>query len=107
MTASDSPVTHEYEEMEEYRPLPRRRDDTKKIACGVCALLLGSFGIHKFLLGQTTAGLVMLLTTLCAGFLTFGFAAGVMHIIGLVEGVIYLTKSDEEFHQIYEVEGKA
>src|SRR5262249_36102496 len=86
---------------------PRRsssgRTESKRIPCGVCALLIGSLGIHKFIMGQTTAGLVMLLVSV----LTCGFGAGLMHIIGLIEGIIYLTKSDEEFFQTYEVEGKA
>jgi hypothetical protein len=30
---------------------------------------------------------------------------GAMHIIGLIEGIIYLTKSDEEFVRIY-VDGR-
>jgi len=39
----------------------------------------------------------MLLVTV----LTCGFAAIVTSIIGIVEGVIYLTKSDEEFVKTY------
>ena len=27
--------------------------------------------------------------------------AGVMHVIGIVEGIIYLTKSDEDFVRTY------
>ena len=27
-------------------------------------------------------------------------------IIGIIEGIIYLTKSDEDFHQMYVVEQK-
>jgi TM2 domain-containing membrane protein YozV len=68
-----------------------------KIAAGICGILLGSLGIHKFVAGLTTPGLIMLLVTL----LTCGIAGGIMHIIGLIEGIIYLTKSDEEFHQTY------
>ena len=30
-----------------------------------------------------------------------GFLSPVMGIIGLIEGIIYLTKSDEEFNEIY------
>src|SRR5215471_8191835 len=30
-----------------------------KIPAGICGILLGSFGIHKFILGYTGAGLVM------------------------------------------------
>jgi TM2 domain-containing membrane protein YozV len=68
-----------------------------KIAAGICGILLGSLGVHKFILGYTTAGLIMLLATL----LTCGLAAVVTHIIGLIEGIIYLTKSDEEFVRTY------
>ena len=33
--------------------------------------------------------------------MTFGIAGFVMGIIGLIEGIIYLTKSDEDFSRIY------
>src|SRR5262245_3959390 len=36
----------------------------KKLAAGLTAIQVGSFGIHKFILGQNTAGLIMLLVTL-------------------------------------------
>ena len=68
-----------------------------KIPAGVCGILLGSLGIHKFILGYTGAGLVMLLATV----LTCGLAGTVMHLIGLIEGIIYLCKSDEEFVRVY------
>jgi len=74
---------------------------SSKIAAGICGILLGSLGVHKFILGYTGAGIAMLLITL----LTCGIAAGVMHLIGLIEGIIYLTKSDEEFVRIY-VDGR-
>ncbi|HTY88212.1 MAG TPA: NINE protein [Candidatus Acidoferrum sp.] len=76
-----------------------------KIPAGVCGILLGSFGVHKFILGYTGAGLVMLLVTLIGGLLTCGVAAGVMHLIGLVEGIVYLCRPDEEFVRIY-VDGR-
>jgi TM2 domain-containing membrane protein YozV len=74
---------------------------SNKIAAGVCGILLGSLGVHKFILGYTGAGLIMLLVTL----VTCGLAGVVMHVIGLVEGIIYLTKSDEEFVRLY-VDGR-
>jgi TM2 domain-containing membrane protein YozV len=74
---------------------------SNKIPAGICGILLGSLGIHKFLLGYTGAGLVMLLVTI----LTCGIAGVVMHIIGLIEGIIYLCKSDEEFVRTY-VDGR-
>ena len=80
----------------------------KKIAAGICGILLGGLGVHKFILGYNTEGVIMLVVTIVAGPLlgvfTCGFglcASVVMSIIGLVEGIIYLTKSDEEFVQTY------
>ncbi len=70
---------------------------SKKIAAGICGILLGGFGIHKFILGYTGAGLVMLLVSV----LTCFFAYPVFYVIGLIEGIIYLTKSDEEFVRTY------
>ena len=78
-------------------PPPYRPEDSKRVAAGICGILIGSLGIHKFILGLTTPGLIMLLVSV----LTCGLAAPVMHIIGLIEGIIYLTKSDEEFYQTY------
>lgn len=74
--------------------------DSQRIAAGVCGILLGSLGIHKFILGMTTPALIMLLVTV----LTCGYGGIPMGIIGMIEGIIYLTKSDAEFHQRYVVE---
>lgn len=68
--------------------------NSKKIAAGICGILLGALGIHKFVLGYSTEGLIMI--ALCV--VSCGSIAG---IIGLIEGIIYLTKSDEEFLQTY------
>jgi TM2 domain-containing membrane protein YozV len=64
----------------------------KKIIVGICAILLGGFGVHKFILGYTNEGIIQLVLGLC-----FGIGG----IIGIVEGIIYLTKSDEEFVRTY------
>ena len=79
-----------------------RPTDSKRILAGVLAILLGTLGMHKFVLGMTTPGIIMLAVSV----VSCGFAAPIMSIIGLIEGIIYLTKTDEEFHQIYEVEKK-
>ena len=76
-------------------------DASKKIPAGILGILLGSLGIHKFILGYTVQGVIMLLVSV----LTFGFGAGIMGIIGLIEGILYLTKSDEDFISTY-VTGK-
>ena len=69
------------------------------IAAGLLGIFLGVFGVHKFYLGYSKEGIIMLLVSL----LTFGFGAWVMAIIGLIEGIIYLVKNDEEFYYTYEV----
>jgi TM2 domain-containing membrane protein YozV len=80
----------------------------KKLAAGICGIILGGLGIHKFILGYTVEGIIMLLTSVVivpvAGFFTCGvgfMAWGLMWVIGLIEGIIYLTKSDEDFVRIY------
>lgn len=66
----------------------------KKIAAGICGILLGWLGVHKFILGKTGAGIIMILITV----FTFG---SISSLIGLIEGIIYLTKTDEEFVNTY------
>jgi len=78
---------------------------SKKIPAGVCGLILGSLGIHKFILGYTTSGVIMLLVTIVGGFVTCGLSSIVMYVIGLIEGIVYLTKTDEEFIRTY-VDGR-
>ncbi|MEI6830019.1 MAG: TM2 domain-containing protein [Synechococcaceae cyanobacterium ELA445] len=69
----------------------------KKLAAGLTGIFLGAFGIHKFLLGYTTPGVIMLVVTL----VTCGLGGFVMGVIGLIEGIIYLTKTPEEFKATY------
>ncbi len=78
-----------------------------KIAAGLLAIFLGGLGIHKFYLGYTGPGLVYLLVNTIGWIVTIfllGLPNIALGIMALIEGIIYLTKSDEEFQQIY-VEG--
>lgn len=77
----------------------------KKVVAGVLAILLGGLGIHKFYLGYTVPGVIMLAVSLVVGTFTCGTGYGLMGLIGLIEGIIYLTKTDEEFVATY-VTGK-
>lgn len=76
---------------------------SNKVVVGVVAILLGWLGIHKFMLGMNTPGIILLLVGVVGGFLTCGIASAVASIIGIVEGIIYLTKTDEQFYQEYVV----
>ncbi len=72
--------------------------NNKRILAGVLGIFFGYLGIHKFVLGYNKEGIILLI----AGILTCGGAG----IIGIIEGVIYLTKSEEEFYQTYQVNKK-
>lgn len=73
----------------------------KKLAAGLLGIFLGHLGIHKFVLGYTTPGVIMLVVAYVGGVITCGFSWVVISIIGLIEGIIYLTKSNEEFRTMY------
>jgi TM2 domain-containing membrane protein YozV len=62
-----------------------------RTAAGIFALVLGGLGVHKFYTGHVAAGILYLL--FCWTF--------VPALIGLVEGVLFLTMSDEEFARKY------
>jgi TM2 domain-containing membrane protein YozV len=79
----------------------QKRGADKKVVAGICGILLGTFGVHKYILGYQTEGIIMLLVSV----LSCGMLALVMQVIGIVEGIMYLTKSDEEFVRTY-VEGR-
>ena len=76
-------------------------DSNKKIVAGICGILLGGLGVHKFILGYTVEGIIMLAISIGGGIITCGVSAFIVGIIGLIEGIIYLTKSDEEFQKTY------
>ncbi len=59
-----------------------------RLVAAIFALLLGGLGIHKFYLGNIGMGIF---------YLIFAWT-GIPEVIGFIEGIIYLTKSDEEFY---------
>ena len=80
--------------------------DNKKILAGVLGIVLGSLGVHKFILGYNKEGAIMLGVTLL-GYATSCLVVGAFFfwipgLIGLIEGIIYLTKSDDEFYNTYQ-----
>lgn len=80
--------------------------ENKKILAGILAIILGSLGIHKFILGYQKEGFILLAVTLVGWVLTCVgvgiFLVWITGLIGLIEGIIYLTKSDEEFYNTYQ-----
>jgi len=80
--------------------------ENKKVLAGVLAIIFGSLGVHKFILGYQKEGLILLGATV-VGYATLCIAIGAFilmatGIVGLIEGIIYLTKSDEEFYEMYQ-----
>jgi TM2 domain-containing membrane protein YozV len=73
-----------------------------RIMAGICGILLGWLGVHKFVLGYTVPGLILVGVTV----LTCGIGLPLAGLIGAVEGIIYLTKSDEEFYETYVLDRK-
>jgi TM2 domain-containing membrane protein YozV len=94
-------MDHRWMSNSDWSALDLTEVSNKKLAAGLLGIFLGSFGIHKFVLGYTKAGLIMLLLTV----LTCGVAGFVMGVIGLIEGIIYLTQTPQEFKATY-LEGR-
>ena len=69
----------------------------KKLAAGLTGIFLGAFGVHKFVLGYTKPAVIMLVVSL----LTCGVGYFIFQVIGIIEGIIYLTKSNDEFQAEY------
>ncbi|HBR54420.1 MAG TPA: TM2 domain-containing protein [Flavobacteriaceae bacterium] len=98
------------EDWNETNTTPPPPADNKKMLAGLLGIFLGGFGAHKFVLGYTKEGLILLgilLVSFPLMCIVIGaFTMYIPIIIGLVEGIIYLTKSDEEFYQTYQVNKK-
>lgn len=84
------------------QPYAQAAPNTKDhVAAGLLAIFLGSLGIHKFYLGYNTPGFIMLAVTIVGSIFSLGLAGLAMVVISIVEGVLYLSKSQTEFEQIY------
>ncbi|WP_233783140.1 TM2 domain-containing protein [Flavivirga eckloniae] len=69
--------------------------ENKKVLAGILAILIGSLGVHKFVLGYNKEGIIQIIASVVT--------CGIAGIIPFIEGIIYLTKSDEEFYNTYQV----
>lgn len=72
--------------------------NNNRVLAGVLGILLGGLGVHRFVLGDAIGGILRIV-------ITFG-TCGIGSVIGLIEGIIYLTKTDQEFHEMYVVQKK-
>jgi len=62
-----------------------------KVTAGVLAIILGGLGIHKFYLGKIGMGIL---------YIAFCWT-GIPEVVGLIEGILYLTATDEDFQTKY------
>ena len=84
--------------------------NSNRVAAGVCGILVGAFGVHKFIAGLNTGAVIMLCVSLggfvfgasCCFMIVLGPVT--MSIIGLTEGIMYLSCTDEEFYVRYVVQ---
>ena len=84
------------------QPYAQAAPNTKDhVAAGLLAIFLGSLGIHKFYLGYNTPGFIMHAVTIVGSIFSLGIAGLAMVVISIVEGVLYLSKSQTEFEQVY------
>ncbi len=74
---------------------PVVKPENKKLVAGILAILIGYLGIHKFVLGYTKEGILQIIISIVT--------CGIGGLIPLIEGIIYLTKSDDEFYETYQV----
>ena len=80
-------------------------DTSSRMVAGLLALLLGGLGIHKFYLGYKNEGII-LLAVAGSGILFSFLLVGLLWVwipamVGFIEGIIYLTKTDDEFERTY------
>jgi len=59
----------------------------ERVTYSILAILLGGIGVHRFYVGQWGKGLLYVL--FCMSFIPA--------LIGLIEGIVWLTRSDEQF----------
>ena len=76
----------------------RQRDH---IAAGLLAIFLGVFGVHKFYLGYNKPAFIMLAVSVIGSIFTLGLAGAVVWLIAIIEGIMYLSKSQTDFDRTY------
>lgn len=83
---------------EDWNKPTQPQQENKKVLAGVMGIIFGGLGVHKFVLGYTQEGIIQLVVSVVT--------CGIGSIIGFIEGIIYLTKSDEEFYNTYQANKK-
>lgn len=72
---------------------PAGSQPQSRMVCGLLGIFLGGWGVHRFLMGYTTMGIIQIVVTLVT--------CGLGSIWGLIEGIMILTKSPSFTHDAY------
>lgn len=88
-----NPNSYNYQNGRNQQPYNPQPDDSKRILCGVMAIIFGGLGIHYFIMGKTVAGLLSILLSLCT--------CGIWSMVMLAQGIVILCMSDQEFNRKY------
>jgi TM2 domain-containing membrane protein YozV/cold shock CspA family protein len=80
--------------------------EKNKWMAALLAFVFGGLGVHKFYLGKRTAGFIMLATFL-GGIILAGIPTFIITIVGFIECVIYIVKSEQQFYDDYVVGDRA
>lgn len=66
---------------------------TKRMLCGILAILVGALGIHYFVLGKVKAGIFTILLSV--------ITCGIWSVVMFIQGIMMLIMSDKEFKDTY------
>ena len=91
-------MSYPYAQYPQQPPIPADVNSTK-VLCGIMGILFGGLGVHRFILGDVSGGIIRIVITLVT--------CGVGALIGFIEGIIYLTKTDPDFYWTYMVGKRA
>ena len=86
--------TYGYNNPEQPKPnfTPNYRSE-KKLAAGLLGILLSPFAANKFYLGYINEGLIQIVLNIVT--------CGIASVVPFIEGIIYLTMSDQQFDETY------
>ncbi|MDE6311290.1 MAG: NINE protein [Muribaculaceae bacterium] len=67
--------------------------DNKKLIAGICAIIVGTLGVQYFILDKPVAGVITILLSIVT--------CGLWGIVTLIQGIMMLMMTDEEFERKY------
>lgn len=65
--------------------------DSRKLVCGILAILIGGLGLQYFLIGKTAGGIINIALSLVT--------CGLWTIVNLIQGIMILCMSEEEWRR--------